>query len=466
MSHTARPIVRCSTTALAGDPVQELRTSFRGTVLQPEDSTYDTARCIWNRLIDKRPSVIARCTGVADVVSAVAFAREYGLPIAVRGGGHGVAGRAVCDDGLVVDLSPMKGIRVDPRDQTVRAQAGVLWGELDRETQVFGLATTGGVVSTTGIAGLTLGGGFGWLMRKHGMTIDNLLSVDVVTADGRCLTASAEQNPDLFWAIRGAGANFGVVTSFEYRLHPVGPILLGGMVLHPLDRAEAGLRFYREFTRDAPEELTTYALLLTTPEGMPMLALIAVHAGSLNAAENALRPLRSFGAPPVDLFAPTPYLMLQTLFDAGSPSGRHYYEKSIFLDDLDDDGIHALVRHFNRVPSPFTGLVIEHHGGAIRRVPEDATAFRHRGPEYNLAAPSGWADVHDTEANICWSRDVVAALAPVPTGAYYANYDADAVDDVRVRAAFGANYDRLAKIKSTYDPYNLFNNNNNIAPSA
>jgi FAD/FMN-containing dehydrogenase len=455
-----------ATTGLAGDPVQELRTSFRGTVLQPEDSAYETARAIWNRLIDKRPSVIARCTGVADVVRAIAFAREYELPIAIRGGGHGVAGRAVCDDGLVVDLSAMKGIRVDPAGQTVRAQAGVLWGELDRETQVFGLATTGGVVSTTGIAGLTLGGGFGWLMRRHGMTIDSLLSVDLVTAEGRALTASAAENPELFWAVRGAGANFGVVTSFEYRVHPVGPILLGGMVLHPLDRAEAGLRFYRDFTRDAPDELTTYAILLTTPEGMPMLALIAVHAGSLDAAEKALRPLRSFGAPAVDLFAPTPYLMLQTLFDAAFPAGRHYYEKSAFLDDLDDGAIQALVGHFERVPSPYTGLLIEHHGGAIRRVPGDATAFRHRGPEYNLTAPSGWADADDTEANILWSRDVVAALQPAATAAYYTNYDADAVDDGRVRAAFGANYDRLAKIKSTYDPLNVFRHNNNIAPSA
>jgi FAD/FMN-containing dehydrogenase len=456
-----------ATTPLSRDPVQELRTSFRGTVLQPEDSAYDKARGIWNRSIDKHPRVIARCAGPDDVVRAVAFAREHALPIAVRGGGHGVAGQAVCDDGLVVDLSAMKGIRVEPSDQTVRAQAGVLWGELDRATQVFGLATTGGVVSTTGIAGLTLGGGFGWLMRKHGMTIDNLLSVDVVTADGDCLTASCGQNADLFWAIRGAGVHFGVVTSFEYCLHRVGPVLLGGMVLHPLDRAEAGLRFYREFTRDAPEELTTYAVLLTTPGGMPMLALIAVHAGALDAAEKALRPLRSFGAPPVDRFAPTPYVMLQTLFDAGSPAGRRYYEKSIFLDDLDDDGIHALVRHFTRVPSPFSGLVIEHHGGAIRRVPEDASAFRHRGPEYNLTAPSSWADARDTEANLRWSRDVVAALAPPGgTGAYYANYDGDAMDEARVRTAFGANYDRLAEIKSAYDPLNVFSSNANIAPSA
>jgi FAD/FMN-containing dehydrogenase len=292
------------------------------------------------------------------------------------------------------------------------------------------------------------------------------VSVDLVTADGRCLTASLDGHPDLFWAVRGAGANFGVVTSFEYRVHPVGPILLGGMVLHPIDRAEAGLRFYREFTRDAPDELTTYAILLTTPEGTPMLALMAVHAGSLEDAETALRPLRSFGAPQVDLFAPTPYLILQTLFDAAFPAGRHYYEKSTFLDDLDDDAIHALVRHFERVPSPYTGLLIEHHGGAIRRVPEEATAFRHRGPEYNLTAPSGWADANDTEANIRWSREIVAALQPAATAAYYANYDADAVDDARVRAAFGANYDRLAKIKSTYDPLNLFRLNNNIAPSA
>jgi FAD/FMN-containing dehydrogenase len=455
-----------ATTDLAGDPVRELRTSLRGTVLQPEDAAYETARQLWNRMVDRRPGVIARCSGVADVVRAIAFAREYELPIAVRGGGHGIAGRASCDDGLVIDLSPMKGIRVDPAARTVRAQAGVVWGELDRETQVFGLATTGGVVSTTGIAGLTLGGGFGWLMRKHGMSIDNLLSVDLVSADGRCLTASDEDNPDLFWGVRGAGANFGVITSFEYRLHPVGPMLLGGMVLHPLARAAAGLRFYRDFTRDAPEDLTTYALLLTTPDGMPMLALIAMYIGPVEEGEKALRPLRSFAPSAVDLIAPAPYVMHQTLFDAAFPAGRHYYEKSTFIGELSDEAIQALVTQFERVPSPHSGILIEHHGGAIRRVAEDATAFRHRGPEYNMTAPSGWEDPSETESNIDWSRDVVAAIQPVSTGTYYANYQAEVESEERVRAAWGANYDRLVALKATYDPTNVFRLNHNVLPPA
>jgi FAD/FMN-containing dehydrogenase len=454
-----------ATTSLTPDPVGELRTSLGGTVLQAGDSEYETARRLWNHMIDRRPSVIARCSGAADVVRAIAFAREHALTIAVRGGGHGVAGRASCDDGMVIDLSPMKGIRVDPDARTARAQAGVLWAALDRETQLFGLATTGGAVSTTGIAGLTLAGGFGWLMRKHGMVIDNLQSVDLVTADGRCLTVSEHENADLFWAVRGAGANFGVVTSFEYRLHPVGPVLLGGMVVHPLGNAAAALRFYREFTAEAPDEVASYAGLLTTPDGMKVLALAAAYLGPVEEGEKALQPLRSFGPPVADLFAPTPYVTHQTLFDASFPAGRRDYEKSTFITDLSEAAVDALVTQMERVPSPHSLIIVEHHGGAVRRVAEDATAFRHRGPEYNVTVPGGWDEPSEDDENIAWVRDVVHALEPVSTGTYYANYQAELDREERVEAAWGANYDRLAALKAEYDPENVFRLNHNVHPA-
>jgi FAD/FMN-containing dehydrogenase len=434
-------------------------------VIEPGDGEYETARRLWNGMIDRRPSIIARCSGTADVVRAIAFAREHDLTIAVRGGGHGVAGRATCDDGLVVDLSPMRGIRVDPSARTARAQAGVLWGELDRETQLFGLATTGGAVSTTGIAGLTLAGGFGWLMRKHGMVIDNLLSVDLVTADGRCVTVSENEHADLFWALRGAGANFGVVTSFEYRLHPVGPMLLGGMVVHPLANARAALELYRRFTAEAPDEVASYAGLLTTPDGMKVLALAAAYIGPVEEGEKALEPLRAFGPPVADLFAPTAYVAHQTLFDASFPAGRRDYEKSTFITDLDETAIEALVGGMECAPSPHSLIIVEHHGGAVRRVPEDATAFRHRAPEYNVTVPGGWAEPSDDDANIAWVRDVVHALGPVSTGTYYANYQAELDRAEPVEAAWGANYARLAALKAEYDPANVFRLNHNIVPA-
>jgi FAD/FMN-containing dehydrogenase len=455
-----------ATAGLTPDPVRELRASLRGRVIESDDADYESARRLWNGMIDRRPSIIATCSGTADVVRAIAFAREHELPIAVRGGGHGVAGRAACDDGLVVDLSAMRGIRVDPAKRTARAQAGVLWGELDRETQLFGLATTGGAVSTTGIAGLTLAGGFGWLMRKHGMTIDNLVSVDLVTADGTCLTVSEEDDPDLFWGIRGAGANFGVVTSFEYRLHPVGPILLGGMVVHPLENGAAALRAYREFTAQAPDEVGSYAGLLTTPDGMKVVALAAAYFGPVEEGEKALAPLRAFGPPVADLFAPVPYVSHQTLFDASFPSGRRDYEKSTFIDALSDGAIDALVEHMARAPSPYSLIIIEHHGGAVRRVPEDATAFRHRAPEYNVTVPGGWEDPSADAENIAWVRGIVHALAPVSTGAYYANYQTELDRDERVEAAWGANYARLAALKARHDPDNVFRLNHNVTPAA
>jgi FAD/FMN-containing dehydrogenase len=436
-----------------------------GAVIAPGEDGYEAARRIWNGMIDRHPAAIVRCTGVADVMAAVRCAREHDLPLAVRGGGHGVAGRAVCDDGIVIDLSPMKGIWVDPAACTARAQAGVLWGEFDRETQAFGLATTGGVVSTTGIAGLTLAGGFGWLMRKHGLTIDNLRAVDLVTAEGELLRASADEHPDLFWAVRGAGANFGVVTSFEYQLHPVGPTVIGGMVLHPFEQAGAVLRFFREVTAGAPDELTTYAGLLTSPEGVKLAAIVVCYAGSLTAGEAAVRPIRAFGAPVADLIGPIPYSAQQTLFNEALPAGRQYYEKSCFLRELSDAAIETLVDGFARVPSPSSMVIIEQHGGAIRRVPEDGTAFPHRAPEYNLILSANWADPADTAVNVQWTRDLYTAIQPFATEGYYINYMAEVESAERARAAYGGNYARLAALKATYDPSNLFRFNHNIPPA-
>ena len=345
---------KTTTLAAATTDLERLRDSIRGRVIGPDDEGYDAARAIWNGAIDRRPACVARCTGVADVVAAVRFARERGLLVAVRSGGHGVGGHAVCDGGLVIDLSPMKGIRVDPAARTARAEAGVLWGELDRETQLHGLATVGGIVTHTGIAGLTLGGGIGWLMRKYGATVDNLFSVDLVTAEGELLTASGEENPELFWGIRGGGGNFGVVTSFEYRLHPVGPTVLAGPIFHPLDDAREVLAFYREFIATAPDELTTIFELSVAPplpflpedvHGKPIVMVGACHAGTPQDGIDVVRPLKEFGTPIVDLLEPKPYLALQSMFDPSVPHGWHRYWKSVELPPLTDDAIDTLVEH-------------------------------------------------------------------------------------------------------------------------
>src|SRR5918911_976812 len=326
----------------------DLQASLRGALLRPGDDGYDAARRVWNGMIDKRPALIARCAGAADVITAVQFARSHNVQVAVRGGGHNVAGHAVCDDGLVIDLSPMKGIRVDPMARTARAQAGVTWGEFDRETATFGLATTGGLISTTGIAGLTLGGGIGWLMRKYGLACDNLLSVDIITADGQPMTASATENEDLFWGVRGGGGNFGIVTSFEYRLHPVGPMVLGGVIVHPLTVAKEALQFYREFTRTEPDDLTTTcAMVASLPDGdQPVVAFILCYSGPLEKGEEVVRPLRDFGSPVADMVGPMPYTALQALGGAFFPPGRLSYWKGSFLKELSDDAFETMIAQF------------------------------------------------------------------------------------------------------------------------
>lgn len=446
------------------EAVAALEERLRGQLLRPDDDGYDAARRVWNAMIDRRPALIARCTGAADVIAAVNFAREQRSPFSVRGGGHNVAGKAVCEDGLMIDLSPMKGIRVDPRARMARVEPGVLWGELDRETQAFGLATPGGVVATTGIAGLTLGGGQSWLTGKYGLTIDNLLGADVVTADGRLLHTSADEHPDLFWALRGAGANFGIVTSFKYRLHPVGPVL-GGMVLHPLASVKEVLRFYREFATTQPDELTTYAACLTAPDGTPVVALAACYAGSLDAGERALAPLRRFGTPLVDLIAPMPYTAMQALMGGAFPEGRLNFWKSSLTNVIGDELIDAIADYAACVPSPHTAIVFADCHGAYTRVGPGETAYPHRDLQYDLVILSSWLDAADSERNIRWTRECFDALRPHLAHGVYVN-DLGEEGGQRVRDAYGANYARLAAIKAIYDPENLFRLNQNVEPGA
>ncbi len=441
---------------------------FGGELLRPGDTGYDEARKIHNGLTDKRPALIARCRGAADIVAAVNLAREQGFELSVRGGGHNVAGKAVTDGGVMVDLSLLKGIYVDPARRTARAQGGVTWGELNRETQLHGLAVTGGVISTTGIAGLTLGGGLGWLMGKHGLAVDNLRAAEVVTADGSVLTASADENADLFWGLRGGGGNFGVVASFEYELHPVGPIVTGGLVVHPFPAAADLLRFFRDFTAELPDDLTLFAGLVHAPDGSgtKVAVMLVCHAGPPERAEKELQPLLEFGSPVDVEVGPIPYTVVNSLLDAGFPKGALNYWKSSFLSELSDEAIDTIVAQFAACPGPMTGLVIEHFHGEVTRVPVDATAVPHRAPGYNLLIASVWMDPETTEENVAWTRAAYDAVQPFLADRRYVNYLGD--DDAGegpLRAAYGPNYDRLAELKAKYDPDNLFRLNQNIPPS-
>ncbi len=461
---TAALLVNTSGTGIAADRIQQFRTTCRGAVICPDDAAYDAARRIWNASIDKRPGLIIRCTGVADVIAAVNFARDHDLRVAVRGGGHNVAGRALCDGGLVIDLSGMKGIHVDTRHRRVRVQPGVTLGDLDRETHVYGLAVPTGVVSKTGIAGLTLGGGVGWLSRKYGLTVDNVLSFELVAAEGQVVTASATENPDLFWALRGGGGNFGVVTSFEYQAHPVGKVL-GGLILYPRSQAVDVLKFYRDFTRTAPDELGAYAGLLSAPDGTPVAALVICYCGDLGEGERVVAPLRSISAPLLDAVQPIAFPVMQSSLDAAVPDGNQNYWKSAFLRDLSDPAIEMIVRHADQASSPRTAVLVEQYGGAAGRVPSDATAFAHRDTDYDLGILTQWVDPTESERHIAWTREFANAMEPFRTGAYLLNFLGEEGDEV-VRAAFGTNYARLAKVKAQYDPTNFFQVNQNITPAA
>jgi FAD/FMN-containing dehydrogenase len=440
--------------------IDRFSAGLRGALVRPADAGYDAARKVWNGMVDKRPALIARCAGAADVIHGVRFAREHDLLVSVRGGGHNVTGNAVCDGGLMIDLSPMKGIRVDPAVATARAEPGVLWGEFDRETQGFGLATTGGMISTTGIAGLTLGGGQGWLASKYGFAIDNLLSADLVTADGDLLTAGATQNEDLFWALRGAGHNFGVVTSFEYRLHRVGPVL-GGMVIHPLQRATDVLRFYRDFTSALPDELTTSAALLTGPDGDLVATVGVCFTGALDEGERVLAPLRRFGPPMADTIAACPYVTMQTMLDGAFPPGRLNYWKSTLTDRIGDEVIAAMIDAARRM-SPLSVIVIADYHGAYRRVGRTDTAYYHRDLQYDIIIAANWTDPADSEGHVGWARALFQALQPhVPRGVYVNDLDQDEGAE-RVKHAYGENYPRLVGLKTKYDPRNFFRLNQNI----
>jgi FAD/FMN-containing dehydrogenase len=444
------------------DRIERFRTAFKGEVVQPGDSGYEAARKIWNASIDKHPGIIARCSGVAEVIAAVNFARENELLVAVRGGGHNVSGRALCDDGMVIDLSGMKEIQVDTKKRTARVQGGATLGDVDRETQVLGLAVPAGIISKTGIGGLTLGGGVGWLVRKYGLTCDNVLSFDLVTADGELRVASVSENEDLFWALRGGGGNFGVVTSFEFRVHPVSTVL-GGLVIYPRDRAVEVLRFYRDFMRSAPEELTAYVALMVTPDGIPGVAVIACYCGDVAKGEQVLKSLRSFGSPMVDEIRPMPFPQMQTLLDAAFPDGNQNYWKSTFLRELSDDAIAVLVEHADRATSPLTGVTIEYYGGAASRIGVSETAFAQRHAQYSLVIVAQWTDPGESPRHVEWARNLADSMRPFSSGAYVLNFLGEEGEDT-IKAAYGPNYERLMAVKKKYDPNNFFSLNQNIKP--
>jgi len=445
-----------------------LRAQMAGPVLAPSDPAYEDARRVHNGLIDRRPALVARCHGTADVQAAVRFARERGLEIAVRGGGHNVAGNAVCDGGLMIDLSAMRGVHVDPRARRARAQGGATWGNYNRETQLYGLASTGGVVSTTGVGGLTLGGGLGWLMGKHGMAVDCLRAVELVTASGEVVRASADEHSDLFWAVRGGGGNFGVATWLEYELYPVGPMVLGGLVAHPFTAARDVLRFYRDFTQSLPDDLTAFAGLLHAPDGSgaQIAAIMVCHAGSLEAGAAAVAPVKRFGSPVMDVIGPMPYSAVNMLFDAGFPRGALNYWKSSFLATLADGAIDTMIERFAAAPSPMSGLLLEHFHGAATRVGPTDTAFPHRTVAHNFLAVAEWLEASATQANVAWASHTDAAPAPPFAAGRYANYlHAEEVSEGgAVSDAFGPNWKRLREVKERIDPDNVFHLNQNIKP--
>ncbi len=452
--------------------LQELEASFRGQVVRPADAGYDEQRKVWNGSIDRHPALVLRCAGVADVSAAVRFAKRTGLPVAVRSGGHSFPGLSVCDGGVVIDLGLMKGIRVDPDARTARVQAGVLWGELDHETQAFGLATTGGIVTHTGVAGLTLGGGIGWLQRKHGLTIDNLLSADVVTADGEFVKASETENADLFWGLRGGGGNFGIVTEFEFRLHPIGPIVYAGPIFWPIEDSARLLRFYREWIAEAPDELMTIVVHRKAPalpfvpqelHGRLIAGVAVCYAGSVEEGEKVVRPLKEFATPVLDLCVPKPYVAHQAMFDPSFPHGWQYYMRACDVAELTDDVIEITADHSARIDSPLTAFPIWQLGGAVARVDEDETSFNGRaaGHTFNITATTATAEGFDKERE--WSRAFWSALEPHHTSVYV-NFLMEEGED-RIRQAYGAaKYDRLKALKRRYDPDNLFKLNQNIPP--
>jgi FAD/FMN-containing dehydrogenase len=453
------------TVVIVEERLEELRMGFSGPLLQAGDGGYDDARRIHNGLIDRRPALIARCSGAADIADAVRFARAAGLDISVRGGGHNVAGRAVADDALMIDLSQMKGVHVDPAERTVRAQGGVLWREFNRETAAHGLATTGGAISTTGIAGLTLGGGLGWLMAKHGLAADNLLSVELVTADGDIVEVSESSDSDLFWALRGGGGNFGIAASLKYQLHPL-EIVTGGLIAHPIDAAGDLLRFYRDAVAGSSDDLTVFAGLVHAPDGsgMKLAAMIVFHTGAPEEAERELAPFKQWGSPLMVEVGPMPYPVMNSLLDDGFPAGLLNYWLSSFTSGISDGFIETAIERFATVPSPMSAIILEHFHGAVTRIPVEAAAVPHREEGWNLLLPSVWVDPADSEANIAWTKETHAAFAEHLSERRWLNYLGDDQGQDAIRGAYGPNYDRLVELKRRYDPENVFRHNHNIEP--
>jgi FAD/FMN-containing dehydrogenase len=459
--------------ALSDAAVDKFKTEILGGVLRPNDAGYDEARKVWNGMINRRPAIIVRVEGPTDVIAAVNFARSTNLSIAVRGGGHSFPGHSMCDDGMVIDFSGMKGVWVDQAKKTARAQPGATWSHFDHATQLHGLATTGGLISHTGISGLTLGGGIGWLMRKYGLTCDNLLSADVVTADGQFIIASSKHNEDLFWGLRGGGGNFGVVTSYEYQLHEVGPIVYGGAALYRAEKAHDLLRFYREFVKKTPDELTLLAVLITAPpapfipaelQGKPMVGIAGCYCGDLAKGENVMKPLLQFGKPDVNLLGPIPYVALESMFDASAPHGIQCYLKSDFLNDLDDTAIDVICDYAARKTSPHTEIHIHQLGGAVSRVGDGKTAFGQRDAQFALNWIALWDDPKSSpDPHIQWAREAWNALQPYTSGGVYVNFLQD--DDQRSQAAYSdRTYTRLVDLKQKYDPENRFCFNTSLVP--
>ncbi|RBI62574.1 FAD-binding oxidoreductase [halophilic archaeon] len=457
---------------IAESEAEALETGFRGTILTPDDPEYDGAREVWNGMIDERPALVARPTGVTDVRAAVAFAREHGRSVAVRGGGHGVAGTAVADDSVVVDLSGMTGVLVDPDEGVAQVQGGATWGDVDHETRTFGLVVPGGVVSTTGVAGLTLGGGYGWTRRLWGLTCDNLRAAEVVTADGEVRRASADENEDLFWALRGGGGNFGVVTCFEFDCHELGPEVYFLGTFYPLDDAEHVIRRWYEFVDDAPREVTADVVLWTAPDhapfpeelhGTPFVATMGMYAGPVEDGEEAMAPLRELSTPLLDISDPMPYVAVQSMLDEYFPSGDRYYWKSHYLPDLNEDAVRTIAEYAGRRPSSRSVIPIRARGGAIADVDPEATAFGERSAPVLLSIDGTWADPAEDEANVEWVQSFWDAMRPHSTGEEYANFAM--FDAEEERASFGGNAERLREVKARYDPENLFRHNANVRPS-
>jgi FAD binding domain/Berberine and berberine like len=447
--------------------LQNFKAHLHGELIVPGDDCYDSARSLWNGMIDKYPALIVRCADVVDTVNAVRFARSQNLEVAVRSGGHSFAGNGTCDGGLVIDLSPMKRVQVDSIKRTALVQAGLTLGECLRETQHFGLGIPVGTASETGLAGLTLGGGTGWLMGKYGLTIDSLLAVELVTADGRVLKASETEHPDLFWAVRGGGGNFGIVTTFEFRLHPVG-MLLAGMVTYPVARATEVLRFYREFTRTAPDELTSGVALASTPDGLPMVTLVPCYSGPLAQGERLLEPLRRLGTPLVNLIRPMSYLEVVSMLDPIVPRGRHYYSKAHSLNTLSEELFDTMIDAHSARPSPWTQIVLQHIHGAASRVGPAETAFALREEYHSLQIMASWSGDEALEADkqIKWTRGLWSATEPFATSGTYINFLGSEEDEsAAVRASYGPNYERLVRVKNAYDPTNFFHLNHNIKPT-